>query len=219
MIIHKEMVAVEELFTYVTLQEKKGRLTKEQKNRNARLNEDVIYVNDDKEQGILFKRFGEDLVNLTSQRLVLFKEKGTQCICCGLEANIFQVDFDTQCNQAHLNLYFYDGETRILFTKDHIKPKSRKGGDDHSNYATMCAHCNEAKKNNELEGEELQASVLKELNKRVKRNRDILKGLELVQQRLQNKLKDKIIEDINNSESDIKIASESLLKNKLEVEV
>lgn len=43
MIIHKEMVAIEEIFACVTPQEKKGRLTKEQKNRNARLNEENSY--------------------------------------------------------------------------------------------------------------------------------------------------------------------------------
>lgn len=87
-------------------------------------------------------------VKMNSQRLQTFTLSGLKCVHCGLEATEFRLQRDkgTTVN-PHLNLWgSRDGED-ILFTKDHIVPKS-KGGKNHlSNYQTMCETCNNEKGN------------------------------------------------------------------------
>jgi hypothetical protein len=47
----------------------------------------------------------------------------------------------------HLNLYAEKDNREILFTKDHIIPKSRGGKNILANYQTMCVECNNKKGN------------------------------------------------------------------------
>ncbi len=54
----------------------------------------------------------------------------------------------------HFNLYgINENNEEILFTKDHIIPKSKGGGEHIDNFQTMCCKCN-SKKGNKLEEEE-----------------------------------------------------------------
>lgn len=87
-----------------------------------------------------------DRVKVGSLRLLTFKNKGTKCAFCGLEATHFVKERHSNEVPWHLNLYGVDEQGReVLFTKDHIIPKI-KGGPDHlDNMQTACAPCNHAK--------------------------------------------------------------------------
>jgi hypothetical protein len=94
-------------------------------------------------------------VRRNSQRYILFKEKGLTCVCCGLTANKAYVEMTKQDlesgSTAHINLYHVDSKgKRILFTKDHIIPRSKGGKDIQENYQVMCSPCNQ-NKGNELQ--------------------------------------------------------------------
>lgn len=89
-------------------------------------------------------------ISLTSQRLVLFHDSGVECVECGLQGNIFVLESHKE-EKPHINLYHMDSDARmILFTKDHIYPKSLGGKNIMSNYQTMCTLCNGRKSNKVL---------------------------------------------------------------------
>jgi hypothetical protein len=84
-----------------------------------------------------------DFVKISSQRLVLFKNKGISCVCCGLIGQYFVKEKKKDDISYHLNLYALDSEgNEILMTKDHIIPVSKGGKNHHSNYQVMCTKCN-----------------------------------------------------------------------------
>lgn len=133
------------------------------KNNKTKLKKTTIYQKDgiteylDASGAVCFSDFGfKGLSRLESQRLTLFKEKGTVCACCGLEATHFRKDVELSEQTIenlkklyrgtfHLNLYgLKDGED-VLFTKDHIIAKSNGGLNIIENYATMCTNCNRIK--------------------------------------------------------------------------
>ena len=84
--------------------------------------------------------------------------RSTRCAQCGLEATHFLLQTapwmnTNPPNRAHFNLYAEvpDGEA-ILFTKDHIKPRSKGGPDKLSNLQTMCRPCNTKKSDKVVDG-------------------------------------------------------------------
>ena len=88
------------------------------------------------------------LIKINSQRYGVFK-KSLECCECGLKATHFASEKDDLMNTQHYHLNLYgikDGE-EVLFTKDHINPKSLGGGNVLSNYQTMCYTCNYEKQN------------------------------------------------------------------------
>lgn len=91
---------------------------------------------------------------MNSLRYWLFKEKGTKCVCCGLEGKFFAVESSHGSNQWHLNLYAVDKNgNEILMTKDHIMPQSKCKTDDKfslDNLQPMCTICNGKKKDKTL---------------------------------------------------------------------
>ena len=89
------------------------------------------------------------VVRLKSLRYETFK-KSLQCCCCGLEGEFFKLEMIEDDPAPHFNLYGVKNGKHIMFTKDHIVPKS-KGGKDHiSNMQTMCEPCNGFKKDLEI---------------------------------------------------------------------
>lgn len=83
-----------------------------------------------------------------SQRLVLFKSKGVQCVECGIEGSFFALESHREDIPPHLNLYAIKGYDdngdiiEVLMTKDHIHPRAKGGKNVMENYQTMCAPCN-----------------------------------------------------------------------------
>jgi 5-methylcytosine-specific restriction endonuclease McrA len=92
-------------------------------------------------------------VKLRSQRYTLFR-KSTTCCKCGLEATFMasERDYCSESNNYHLNLYGIRDGLEILFTKDHILPKSKGGKNNLLNYQTMCVTCN-LEKGNKIEND------------------------------------------------------------------
>lgn len=89
-------------------------------------------------------------VKCNSQRYQVFFGKGCQCVSCGLNATYFKLQTDVgnekiSPNRSHFNLYGIKDGKEILFTKDHIVPRSKGGRNSYKNYQTMCVECNQRK--------------------------------------------------------------------------
>jgi len=88
-------------------------------------------------------------VKVSSLRLRTFRDWGTDCVWCGFKGTYFLLERDKaqekQDGAYHFNLYGdYEGKP-ILFTHDHIVPRSAGGGDVSGNTRTMCKVCNQIK--------------------------------------------------------------------------
>jgi len=92
-----------------------------------------------------FKTIDNHVIKINSQRLKLFKEKGITCVKCKLKGEFFGLDLALHAKRPHLNLYAIKDGKEILFTKDHIKPKSKGGKNKLKNYQVMCEPCNSEK--------------------------------------------------------------------------
>lgn len=81
---------------------------------------------------------------------VLFFKKQQKCACCGLKATHFWIEKTRTCtaDKYHVNMYAAtrDGGEEML-TIDHIKPVSKGGKNEHSNYQLLCRRCNQTKGN------------------------------------------------------------------------
>jgi hypothetical protein len=94
------------------------------------------------------RNYDGDLVKMGSLRYQTFIKSGTQCVTCGLEASFFAKEKNNGEVSYHFNLYGIDSSgDEVLFTKDHIHPKSKGGKDLLSNFQTMCIICNSIKGN------------------------------------------------------------------------
>lgn len=79
-------------------------------------------------------------VKTRSQRYDLFREN-ISCVMCGALGRIMSLQtFSNDKKVAHFNL-FKDENEDVLFSKDHIMPKSKGGPNKMWNYQTMCQHC------------------------------------------------------------------------------
>lgn len=93
---------------------------------------------------------GEE-IHTFSDRYKTFFSKGYVCSCCGLKASYFALEKPVGAKRAHLNLYgVNENGEEILFTKDHITPKSLGGKNEVENYQTMCMKCNTEKGNSRI---------------------------------------------------------------------
>ena len=100
-------------------------------------------------------------VNLSSQRIQLFRHKGLSCKCCGLKGQYFKAQRSSKDTTYHLNLYGVNQDgLEVLFTKDHIIPKSLGGSNSLRNYATMCETCNYFKSNDILTINDLRDKII-----------------------------------------------------------
>lgn len=83
-------------------------------------------------------------VKTFSQRYSVFRNNH-KCVVCGLEATHYRLERQIGAKNYHFNLYgMKDGE-EVLFTKDHIIPRSKGGQNNCYNYQTMCEFCNQEK--------------------------------------------------------------------------
>lgn len=85
---------------------------------------------------------------LRKDRLRLFMRDELKCVKCGLAASFAAGErvrgTETNC---HLNVYGTRNGGDVLFTKDHILPKSQGGANRLDNYQIMCQPCNGQKGN------------------------------------------------------------------------
>lgn len=92
------------------------------------------------------KDFDNIPVKMDSLRYQVFALKGCVCITCGLEATHFGLEgFKSDTKKGgpfHFNLYGWRDGREVMFTKDHILPKSEGGQDIIENMQTMCSECN-----------------------------------------------------------------------------
>ena len=108
------------------------------------------FVTSNKKRKIIkYKGFN---IKTNSERYILFKEKGTNCISCGAVGEFFileqTLDPSNINNLFHFNLYaFTKNKNLVLMTKDHIIPISKGGKNKIENYQPMCKPCNEKKSN------------------------------------------------------------------------
>jgi len=89
-------------------------------------------------------------VKISSQRYAVFK-KSLECVKCHCVGSYFAIERPVfpKNTRYHLNLYGIDKNGKeLLFTKDHILPRSKGGKNILSNYQTMCHICNTEKGNN-----------------------------------------------------------------------
>lgn len=113
----------------------------------------IPYVNSDTKNkyGEKYCTFFNQNVKMTSVRLRTFARKGIACVRCGCRGVFFAMEKSKGQGRYHLNLYGYNREgNEILFTKDHILPKSKGGRDSLRNMQTMCQPCN-CRKGNTVE--------------------------------------------------------------------
>jgi hypothetical protein len=91
-----------------------------------------------------YVNFDGYLVKARSQRYAVFR-KQLSCVCCGLRPQFFALERTEGVDTYHLNLYSIQDGKEVLFTKDHILPRSKGGKDKIWNYQTMCIKCNNKK--------------------------------------------------------------------------
>jgi len=88
-------------------------------------------------------------VKVSSLRLRTFRDWGTDCVWCGFKGTYFLLERDKaqekQDAAYHFNLYGDYQSKPVLFTHDHIVPKSAGGKDVSGNTRTMCKICNQIK--------------------------------------------------------------------------
>jgi hypothetical protein len=120
--------------------------------------------------------FGEK-IHVSSVRLQTFAVKGVKCVFCGKEGEFFAAEKSHERDGGyHINLYGYtswqkdsDGmfqRRELLFTRDHILPKSKGGPDVLENMQTACKKCNEKKDNRIIANEDLRTTPKKKPSKK-----------------------------------------------------
>ena len=95
--------------------------------------------------------FGHD-IKFCGLRLSIFR-KSPVCATCEAIGTHFHLELGSLNDGVpHLNFYGKDAEGgELLFTKDHVLPKSKGGKNRLENMQTMCVTCN-SEKGNKIEG-------------------------------------------------------------------
>lgn len=90
-----------------------------------------------------FTAFGVS-VGVGGLRIRTFREKGTRCSCCGLQATHFAVERHKGTTHGyHLNLWGVGKQgNEVLFTHDHTLARALGGANHIDNSTTMCSPCN-----------------------------------------------------------------------------
>lgn len=83
-------------------------------------------------------------VKMNSDRYLVFKQNQS-CAACGLQGTRLILDLNPNDMNPHFNLYGIEDGRLVLMTKDHIKPKSKGGSDTLENFQCMCTTCNNLK--------------------------------------------------------------------------
>lgn len=88
-------------------------------------------------------------LGLYSLRMRTFKQSGTTCLDCGLQAEFFAVErhINGDTDKYHLNLYGLRDGREVMLTCDHVIARANNGANDLSNTQTLCITCNSRKAN------------------------------------------------------------------------
>ena len=105
------------------------------------------------------KEIKGDKIKITSIRLNVFKNSNLVCPICGVQASYFAKEKNINDKNYHLNLYGIYNNQEILFTRDHILPRSLGGKDTLENQQIMCEPCNMLKGNRNISNEKLQKEL------------------------------------------------------------
>lgn len=113
------------------------------------LEEGLRLINQQNNQPYIYNEYS---VKTNSNRLRLFiralKRAGSvKCCKCGISANAVTLDKYIDQGSPHFNVVRLKGDKRVLFTQDHIVPRSRGGLDSLGNLQVMCQDCNSRKGN------------------------------------------------------------------------
>lgn len=99
--------------------------------------------------------FGENEAHTTSLRLRTFAVHGCTCYLCGAKGEYFSIDnFASDVEGSkHMNMWGTNpkDKTPLLFTHDHVIPRSKGGADKIENSRTCCTVCNAKKADTLLE--------------------------------------------------------------------
>ena len=115
--------------------------------REKRYSADLIHRLSKDEQSVVMEGHTVEVDNL---RIQCFREKGLTCAKCGIEACFAALELvqSPAYNGWAINFYAHtDIGDEVIFTKDHIHPRSRGGGDEMANLQPMCWPCNQRKGN------------------------------------------------------------------------
>ena len=109
----------------------------------------------------------EYTVYMNSVRYHLFN-RSRRCVCCGLQGTTMVLEYNGNLHRPHFNLYGQLDGIWVLFTKDHVRPKSKGGSNSFGNMQVMCTFCNSKKKNKEVTIAELrELAVIKNRREQV----------------------------------------------------
>lgn len=121
-------------------------MNKYERKKVYRIDETLSNLKISQSRFVKFADFDGDLIKPYSLRYKTFA-KSTVCARCGLKASFFAKERIEKDGRYHLNLYGVKDGVEILFTRDHIIPKSRGGSESLENMQTMCCVCNNEKGN------------------------------------------------------------------------
>lgn len=85
-------------------------------------------------------------LKITSVRLRVF-QRSRACAICGLVGTKMMLDLPPDALTPHFNLYGEENGQLVLFTKDHVNPRSLGGKDEIENLRTACHSCNNVRGN------------------------------------------------------------------------
>ena len=105
------------------------------------------------------KEIKGDKIKITSIRLNVFKNSNLTCPICGAQASYFAKEKNINDKNYHLNLYGIYNNQEILFTRDHILPRSLGGKDTLENQQIMCEPCNLLKGNRNISNKDLKEEL------------------------------------------------------------
>lgn len=89
-------------------------------------------------------------MTIDTDRYEVLYNKGCKCAMCGLEASFAAIEkvSNRKRSKPHLNVYgITENGKEVMFTKDHIYPRSLGGLDIMENYQVLCNDCNNKKSN------------------------------------------------------------------------
>lgn len=97
----------------------------------------------------------------------LIQRDGNKCLHCGKVPTTYALGKDVS-NRWHMDLYREEPDGMLMFTIDHVHPKSKGGENTIDNYQLLCKVCNEDKGDDLTNEPKEQVSINKKKYKKYK---------------------------------------------------